>query len=705
MSSHSPRHLRALWLAAPIMLLAFALRLYGLDAVRHEFDRGYPHGLGIAILESISDGRWQDLPVLSSSTSVALPNPPIASYFMALIAVVDRSPFSATALTAMLNALVVAMTYSLATRLFGSRVALLAALFAASSPWAIHTARGAWIQGWLELTAASAAWLILPALKEGKSRRLIAGSVVVAVLAQTYLLAFGVVAQVVAAIIVTGAPLRRLLRPAALAVAILAASAGVFGVAALASGALSDSSAGSGLDKFPDMGPSLPNPFGVRIDYTAAVRAAAMTSGRGYDVQIIKELGPDAISPLQQTLLAARYALVESLLVMGLLLAIGRARHSLAHRWMAVWLAFPVLAAMLIALVRPKVDFLEFYFLITQPAGYILAALPLAMLIEVAQTRAPSIRAGATAIAVAAPLACAFIVAPLLTHFADASLAQPLIRNQRFGTPSVDRLPTLPLRWQPAVRAIWQQHCLSLNDAVPQNWLMSMSENGHIAEAERYAALGDSHTWMVRPEGGNCVTLADGSPPILAQPYVIQLTPPTAITVFRSLPWEDERKDRANDRAPAWRALDANLYALVDPQLPVSANLGWTLVDLRGPSLSSDDSIEVTYIWRIDTVPTEPHATWAFDCYAHWLDASGNAIVAAHAPGLRGAVWQAGQLIVSTVRLPAPAERPTGDSTIRMSLYDAGQQKNAVFFSPAEPNRPILFLEHHLAPHTEIDPL
>ncbi len=707
---HRHHHTRALWIALPLILLGFALRVHRLDAVRHEFDRGYPHGLGIAILESISDGRWGDLPVVSLATSVALPNPPLLSYIWALVAIADRSPLTATALSAMLNVLVVAMTYALAGRLFGARVAWAAALLAASSPWAIDTARGAWVQGWLELSAVCAAWLVLTALKRNSARQLIAGALITAALIQTYLLAFSVAAQVVAAMVVAGARLRPLLKPVALAIIILVASAGLFAVAGITSGAASGSistpanrDGAAGFDKYPQMGPSLPNPLGIRIDYTAATRAAAMTSGRGYDTHMTDDLGSDFISDFDRSLWRARSLLVDTLLVIGFGMALWRARQSVAHRWMAVWIAFPVLSAVIFGILRPKADFLEFYFLMTQPAGYALAALPIGAWIF------PASPMGRRRIVLAGIIGCALALAPvpLLMRFAEGTLAQPLIRNLRFGTLTVDRLPTLPLRWQPAVRAVWQQQCRAIGDAAPQNWLISMSESGRAAQAGHWAALGDSHQWMVSPEGGDCVTLADVVP-VHADAFPVQLGASTAITVYRSQMWTDDSLNNTGQSARAaseWRSLDGHIYALTAPAPPLITNLGWSLVGVAdqmrilSDTLPNGGVVEATYVWRIDRLPDEPHAGWVFDCFAQLIDTAGNEIAVARAPGLPGAIWRPGQLIVMTLRTPMPAsgvhaDLSASDYTLRISLYDPQQKKNAVFFDPAWPDRPILFLEH-----------
>src|SRR5262245_24323011 len=134
MSKHRP-------LALFIILIAFALRVNGLDKVWHDVDTGWPHGLAIETLESILDGRYQDpAPHLYNST-IGLPNPLGAVYLWMLVALFDRSAYSAFAIAAMLNVLAVAMTFDLARRLFGRSPAIVAAVLAASSTWGIWIGR------------------------------------------------------------------------------------------------------------------------------------------------------------------------------------------------------------------------------------------------------------------------------------------------------------------------------------------------------------------------------------------------------------------------------------------------------------------------------------------------------------------------------------------------------------------------------------
>src|SRR4029453_10750315 len=133
-----------------IVLFALAARLYGIGAIRQLEDFARPHGEGIKILESIQAGRLNELPILSLTSGINLPNPPAVAYFWALVAVIDRSPYTALVLVAMLSVLGVALLYDLGRRLFGPTTGAVAALLMASSPWAIYNLHGTWIQAFLE---------------------------------------------------------------------------------------------------------------------------------------------------------------------------------------------------------------------------------------------------------------------------------------------------------------------------------------------------------------------------------------------------------------------------------------------------------------------------------------------------------------------------------------------------------------------------
>ncbi|MCS6849269.1 MAG: hypothetical protein RMN52_16320, partial [Anaerolineae bacterium] len=188
------------WLPAlSVALMAFAFRMHGLEHVRQNYDRAYPHGLGIFIREAIADGHFDQLPAVSLLASINLPNPAGASYFYALLTAVEPSAYVATALNAMLGALVAVIAFDLARRLFGGWAAFAAGLFASVSIWAAWVARGAWLQGPIEAMSALALWLAVNGLARAKPKHLFAAFAWAAACLHTYLVAAGLLAQLAAA--------------------------------------------------------------------------------------------------------------------------------------------------------------------------------------------------------------------------------------------------------------------------------------------------------------------------------------------------------------------------------------------------------------------------------------------------------------------------------------------------------------------------
>jgi hypothetical protein len=127
-------------------------------------------------------------------------------------------------------------------------------------------------------------------------------------------------------------------------------------------------------------------------------------------------------------------------------------------------------------------------------------------------------------------------------------------------------------------------------------------------------------------------------------------------------------------------------------------NLGWTLARLDWPDAGqAGQSLDATFVFRIDALPQEPHDEWAFDLFVQLVGPDGALAAEARAPGLPGKRWRAGDLIVSTARLEVPEGAGPGAYILRASLYDARQRKNAVWFAGSEMARPILLLEKRVA--------
>ena len=142
MSMKGQRDALSMLLAGCVILLALTLRLHRLDAVPLNYDRSYPHGMGVTLLDSLRDGTFGDAAFHGQPQSLGWPNPILANYIMAAIGLIDRSPLFAILLVAMSSVITPALSMGLTRLLFGWRAALFAGLAAATSPWAVFFARG-----------------------------------------------------------------------------------------------------------------------------------------------------------------------------------------------------------------------------------------------------------------------------------------------------------------------------------------------------------------------------------------------------------------------------------------------------------------------------------------------------------------------------------------------------------------------------------
>ncbi|MCS6774182.1 MAG: glycosyltransferase family 39 protein, partial [Thermoflexales bacterium] len=220
-----------------VVWLALAFRLNGLEHVRQNYDRASPHGLGIHIRDALAEGRWQDLPRTSIVASINLPNPAGASYFYALLTAIDAHPYTATALNVLLGAVVAAVAWRVARQLFGELAGLVAGALAATSLWSSWVARGAWLQGTIEFMAALAFWLVFRSLQAQKPKLLFAALAWAAACMHTYLVAFGLLAQVIAVAVAHGLASPSFRRAALAGLGVSALSLAIYLGAALSSGA------------------------------------------------------------------------------------------------------------------------------------------------------------------------------------------------------------------------------------------------------------------------------------------------------------------------------------------------------------------------------------------------------------------------------------------------------------------------------------
>jgi 4-amino-4-deoxy-L-arabinose transferase-like glycosyltransferase len=658
------RSLRHVIPAFFVLLVAFACRLHALDAAWVDNDRTYPHAQGITILDALASLQFNQLPLLSLHITVGIRNGAGASYLLALAGIFDRSMFAGIFMELLLSMLAVAMTFALTRRLWGDVPAFIASLLMATSPWAVYYARGTWVQGSLEFFTVAAAWLAWPALQKGKPRRLISAFAVAALAFQTYLAAFGIIAQLTLSTVL--AFQRRLARSIVVGLLICLASVLLY-VAMLAS-----SPDGVLMEKIRPLfergttpaEAATPNPNASLLEqrFTRDPFAHALRLVSGRDYMTVWTNREDNY-PLRHALNETRAVIAELLMLAGAIALILRIQRDPMARVVLGWFALPV-AAGFIAAASSTFDLQPMYLLLASPAGYMLAGAAWLLLPK-------PIAIKRVAIAMLGVLALANVV---LASVAFVSAANTVYRQPYAGS-----LGWLPLRWGERIGAVLRAQCSTINDSTDVNrdqklWLTTWNRASRNVQMESARFKNDGDVWAVQPQGGNCVLLPSGTPaPANAEALPVTFDDGTQFLVYRSLP-----------------------YTRTEPMM--SVNLGWSLLSLSAPeSVNAGDEIAIRQDFRIDTLPAEPHDAWLYQPYVKLLNAQREVVAQAdNGAALLGWGWQPGALHLNTVRLRVPSDLAAGEYTLEISLFDPNEKKNAVYFDPVAPDTPIVTIQRRL---------
>ncbi len=657
----------ALWPAAALIaLLALAFRLNGLAHVRQNFDRAFPHGLGIAIREAIADGRFDQLPTTSVQASISLPNPAGASYFYALLAAIEPSAYVATALNAMLGVLVALIAFDLARRLFGLWAAVVAGVLAGSSLWAAWVSRGAWLQGPLEAISALALWLLVNGLVRDNARHLFAALAWVAAGAQTYLVTFGLFAPVGLSLLL-GAPLVKRLRRAVIAGLALCALSALLYVGA-ARPALAALSAGGVLS------PIATNDSQLNLDPIAHVLRIA--SGRDFENTFVEEDTP--AFDLRDRWSDARAGVVDVLMLFGLCLLVGKAfgapqaPETVMSRLLIVWLTVPVITALLVAnLLMKQWKVHVFYMLLTSPVPYVLAGAPIALIARLCRRL---------------PKPGQRVLFAGLLPFGILGLAIPWW-NAAGDIEATVRFPyhhdgpySLPLVWQMRLAERWRAlGCRTLHMPEDGRWQASLLGTARPVRTDELRLKGDATIWQIHPAGSDCALLTAEAPP-LAHAESFTFTIPG---------------QKRTDRTPVVMAFHRALpLAQMPPDDVLTVNLGegWRLLDIEAPaSARPGQRVTVIHTWLVGRPPDEPHWFWHFAPFVKLFAPDGRMLLQVDsAPALLGYAWRVGHVQASVIRFALPPDLPPGDYALEFSLFDPNQKKNAVYFHPRQPGLPIV---------------
>jgi 4-amino-4-deoxy-L-arabinose transferase-like glycosyltransferase len=165
---------------ALVTVLAAVLRLWRVDLAPLRYD-------DVDVLSRARDVLWHGLTATGPMTSWGVPDPP-GSVYLLLPAVLHTSSAAAGVVwVGLLNVLAVALTYLLARRYLGPRVALVAGLLFAANPWAVYYSRRSWAEI-VPLFTTLALWAAYAVVVERRARWAVAFFVALAIQVQIRIL-------------------------------------------------------------------------------------------------------------------------------------------------------------------------------------------------------------------------------------------------------------------------------------------------------------------------------------------------------------------------------------------------------------------------------------------------------------------------------------------------------------------------------------
>jgi len=174
-----------------IMLLAAYLRLGRLELVEFKLDEAH---VCSRAAEFIASGRP---PLVGIGSSVGVANPPLFIYLMAIPLSLSRNPIVIAGFIALLNVGAVLGCYLLAREYFEEKVALIATLLFAVSPWAVFHSRKIWGQDLLPPFVVLLFAAIFSTMVKRKPKQLILVFLWLACLIQLHLSALSLIPVVV----------------------------------------------------------------------------------------------------------------------------------------------------------------------------------------------------------------------------------------------------------------------------------------------------------------------------------------------------------------------------------------------------------------------------------------------------------------------------------------------------------------------------
>jgi hypothetical protein len=159
----SARRLPEILALVGIALVAGWLRLRDLDLAEFKLDEA----IAVDRARAVLDGEF---PTVGLTSSIGARNPPLLAYVTAIPLAIRDDPLAATAFVGLLAVAAVILTYVVLRPRFGALVALGAAAFFATAPWAVLYGRKLWGQSVLPLVSVALLWALFVVLERKQSR-------------------------------------------------------------------------------------------------------------------------------------------------------------------------------------------------------------------------------------------------------------------------------------------------------------------------------------------------------------------------------------------------------------------------------------------------------------------------------------------------------------------------------------------------------
>ena len=134
-----------------IVAAAAVARLVRLDLMEFKFDEAEACRLALHVLGYSEPGVGRFFPTEGLKASVAVPNPPLFVYLVAIPLAIVRSPLAVAAAIAAANVVAVWLCVLVGTRIYSRFVGVAAAALYAAAPWSVVFSRKIWAQDLLPI--------------------------------------------------------------------------------------------------------------------------------------------------------------------------------------------------------------------------------------------------------------------------------------------------------------------------------------------------------------------------------------------------------------------------------------------------------------------------------------------------------------------------------------------------------------------------